>query len=80
MNYCYGIGLHNWILFPIFWIVVLFLCFGIWRRPWYGRYGQGRWNRYSADPIDIAKHRYASGEITKDEYETIKKEIGVKHD
>jgi uncharacterized membrane protein len=31
----------------------------------------------SESPLDIAKRRYASGEITADEFEKIKRDIGT---
>ena len=59
---------------PIFWIVLVVLClyffFGRGRRPWEPYPGK--------DPetaLDILKKRYARGEITKEEFEQMKRDI-----
>jgi putative membrane protein len=64
-------------LMPIFWIViiavVLYLIFrrGGPRKPW--EPGQEPGPRESA--LDILKRRYAKGEITKDQFEQMKRDI-----
>jgi putative membrane protein len=71
---------HTWWIFPmfmpIFWIViiVLFLYFVFGRnraqRPWVPGHG------FEDDTaLDILKKRYAKGEITKDEFEQMKRDI-----
>ncbi len=58
-------------------VVVIYLVFGRGnqRSPWCGL---GRYNGTSENPesaLDIVKKRYARGEITRDEFEQIKKDI-----
>ena len=71
---------HTWWVFPmfmpIFWIVIIALClyfiFGRHRaqRP------RGPGHGFEDDtPLDILKKRYAKGEITKDEFEQMKRDI-----
>jgi putative membrane protein len=51
-------------------VVVVFLLV----RPFYeNRTGS---NRLTESPLDIAKRRYAAGEITADEFERIKRDLG----
>jgi len=57
-------------------IVVLYLIFGRggFCPPWHGptHYDQ---DRSAESPLDILKRRYAKGEISKDEYEQIKRDL-----
>jgi putative membrane protein len=71
---------HTWWVFPmfmpIFWIVIIALClyfiFGRSRakQPWIS--GRGFEDETA---LDILKKRYAKGEITKDEFEQMKRDI-----
>ena len=46
---------------------------------WWMLRGHYRKSRFSKDdtPLDILKKRYAAGELTKEEYERLKKDIGA---
>ncbi|HZK13916.1 MAG TPA: SHOCT domain-containing protein, partial [Desulfobaccales bacterium] len=71
---------HTWWIFPmfmpIFWIVMIGLClyfiFGRRRssRTWIPGQGFG-----GETALDILKKRYAKGEINKDEFEQMKRDI-----
>jgi len=71
---------HTWWFFPMFmpilWIVIIGLClyfiFGRRgaKRPWPP--GSGPENETA---LDVLKKRYAKGEITKDEFEQMKRDI-----
>ena len=73
---------HTWWVFPMFmpsfWIIMLGLClyfiFGRSgaRRPWPPGPGPE-----SDTALDILKKRYAKGEITKDEFEQMKRDIST---
>ena len=59
----------------LFCIIGMFLCSrmccgGAWT-PW----GRGSQARGAETPLDIAKRRYAQGEITKEQYEEIKRTL-----
>lgn len=45
---------------------------------WYsqrGYFGRGRGEKEREDPLDILKIRYAKGEITKEQFEDMKKDL-----
>ncbi|UCH44483.1 MAG: SHOCT domain-containing protein [Nitrospiraceae bacterium] len=72
----WGHGMGWWI-FPFLMIVVmLIICFLLFRR----KGGMSSWcdfgeQKDAETPLDILKKRYAKGEITKEEFEKIKKDL-----
>ncbi|HLD46385.1 MAG TPA: SHOCT domain-containing protein [Desulfobaccales bacterium] len=71
---------HTWWIFPmfmpIFWIVMIGLCLYF----IFGRRGSGKPWEPARGPeaetaLDILKKRYAKGEITKEEFEQMKRDI-----
>ncbi len=74
MNWGYGMGWFGWIFMIIFWIVVIAGVVILIR--WMAPFGEkSRRPESQETAIDILKKRYAKGEITKEEYEKIKKDI-----
>ena len=70
----HGMG---WWIFPVVMIVVMFvICFLFWTRRggWASWCGFGE-RKDTETPLDILKKRYAKGEISKEEFETIKKDL-----
>jgi putative membrane protein len=74
MHWGYGVG---WWIFPLIMIVVMIiLCILFLGR----RGGKSSWcgfgeQKETETPLDILKKRYAKGEISKEEFETIKKDL-----
>lgn len=74
--YCDGINSFGfgWIFMVLFWGVVIWLIFVLVRSM-----SDRKSDRYSEnkkeDSLDILKSRYAKGEISKEEFEEIKKDI-----
>jgi putative membrane protein len=68
-------------IFPIVMFVIMliffFLFLGRWgcRPPWWGPGEPHRENRDSETGLEILKKRYAKGEITKGEFDQMKKDI-----
>ncbi len=58
-------------------IIFLFVFLGRWgcRPPWWGPSGHHRESGDSETALEILKKRYAKGEITKEEFEQMKKDI-----
>ncbi len=61
----------GWML--IFWIALVALI--IWGIVKLSQRGGSNSSTPKRDPLDIAKERYAKGEISKEEFEQIKKEL-----
>jgi putative membrane protein len=59
-----------WLLMIIFWVVVILFVVWLVRRL-----GQHPMTGGSSNALDIAKTRYAKGEISHDEFEKIKKNL-----
>ncbi len=72
-------GMGWWMLFGGFWMVVFWggiialIIWGIKRLTARGGSGSGSIER--ENPLDIAKGRYAKGEISKEEFERLKKDL-----
>jgi putative membrane protein len=71
-NYGYGIG-HRGVFFRlIFWILIILLSYLLIKRL----IDQNKTQSFGGkSALDIAKERYAKGEITKEELEEIKKNL-----
>jgi putative membrane protein len=79
MHHVFGFGGFGMICMAIFWIVVI--CLIIWGAARMARHGccmhsghmHGGYNIQNA--LDIVKERYAKGEIDKEQYEQLKKDL-----
>ncbi len=63
--------IFGWLIFIAFWVAVIWLIVWAVRRATGGHAGYGG----SKSPLDIAKDRYARGEITKEQFEQLKKDL-----
>ena len=86
--YGWGPGMYGgfgggWFML-LFWIVLIALIvWGVMALTRHGRYGHMHMHSEgccatggSGSALDIARERYAKGEITKDQFETLKKDLG----
>lgn len=64
-NYCYGMG-FGWIFMILFWVIVIFIVVYLAKKI-------GSGEKETAE--EILKKRYARGEISKEEFERLKKDI-----
>ena len=69
-------GMGWWMLFGgllwfVFWGTLIYLAFSLFRDR------QPTPTRERDDPVDIAKRRYARGEIDRDEYERLRRELAA---
>lgn len=75
----WGMG-FGWIFGLVFFaliaVLIVFLIIQLVRRPhhWYKHTYHGH-HGYEEDPIEILKRRYAKGEISKKEFEEMKKDL-----
>jgi len=78
-SWMWGMG-ETW-MFPMIMFVILiiflFVFIGRWsnRPPWRGSGGHHRESGESETALEILKKRYAKGEITKEEFEQMKKDV-----
>lgn len=75
----YGFG-FGWIFMLLFWVLVIWAIFALVRGV-SGVSGHGCWHHRDEhehkknSALDILKERYAKGEISKDEFEKMKKDL-----
>ena len=80
-GYGYGSGVGHFgaigiVLMVLFWVIVIALIIGLIRRAFgWRRYHRGPY--YSSRALDILNERYAKGEMTKEEYDAKKKDLGL---
>lgn len=72
-------GMGWWMIFGGIWMLVFWgglIALVIWGiSKLTGRGGSGSGTTQRRDPLDIAKERYAKGEIPREEFEQIKKDL-----
>jgi putative membrane protein len=67
-----------WMVFGMIWMVILWGVI-IWLIVWgIGQVsrGSGGGRRSEDHPLEIAKRRYASGEITREQFEQLRRDLG----
>lgn len=73
----YPAPFFGWFFWPIGAFFFIFIIFGISRWlffPWGRGYYGGRWQRYGA-PEEILRRRYARGEITKEQFDQMMRDL-----
>jgi putative membrane protein len=70
----YGMGFFGWLFMIIFWIALIWFILWLLKRNKYPDLSTDK-ESDSKNALEILKERYARGEITKKEYEEMKKEI-----
>ena len=68
-----GFGLFGWLMMLLFWILIIVGVVFVVR--WFISEGKAKGLRTEETALDILKKRYASGEIDKDQFETMKREL-----
>lgn len=73
MGWCWGAGLLMAITCVVFVVVVAWI---ILRLARHGGYDSMSMTSTKQTPINMVKERYAKGEITKEQFDQIKKDLG----
>ena len=77
--WCGHEGMGWWMVFGALWMVIFWgvvialIVWGVKRMTERG--GSGRGTNGKPDPLDIARERYAKGEISKEEFEQLRKDL-----
>ena len=69
----WGFGPLSIIFMILWWVFIIAVIIGVIR--WLVRGGHHRKWQNEKSPMEILKERYAKGEITKDEYQEVRKEL-----
>jgi putative membrane protein len=65
-------------MFPLLFLVVLVLCVALFvRGPWWSGRGHERGSEHRETAREILDRRFASGEITKEQYEEMKRTLAT---
>jgi len=68
-----GYGFFGWLMMFLFWILIIVaVVLGV---RWFIDQGKLKGSSVEEIPLDILKKRYASGEIDKEEFETMRREL-----
>ncbi len=68
-----GFGFFGWLMMFLFWILIIAaVVLGV---RWFIDQGKLKGSSVEEPPLDILKKRYASGEIDKEEFETMRREL-----
>lgn len=72
----FGFPFFGGIMMILFWVILI--GGGIWLFQSLARGGQSTWSATSREtPLDVLKARYAKGEITKEQFEEMKRTLGL---
>ncbi len=68
-----GFGFFGWLMMFLFWILIIAaVVLGV---RWFIDQGKLKGSSVEETPLDILKKRYASGEIDKEEFESMRGEL-----
>ena len=68
-----GYGFFGWLMMFLFWILIIAaVVLGV---RWFIDQGKLKGSSVEETPLDILKKRYASGEIDKEEFESMRREL-----
>ena len=68
-------GMGWWMVFGMVWMVVFWVLI-IWLIVWGIGQVSGGGRRSEDDPVEIARRRYARGEITREQFEQLQHDLG----
>ncbi len=68
-----GFGLFGWLMMLLFWILIIVGIVLVVR--WFMDQGKPKGLRTEETALDVLKKRYASGEIGKEQFETMKRDL-----